>query len=68
MKTSLKALVMIHELGLEKFKTDTMLVDLLAQAKQQTDLAAAQAKQRAKSKLFASFVKQKQQAWWISTL
>jgi hypothetical protein len=29
---------------------------------------AQQVKQRAKSKLFASFVKQKQQAWWISTL
>ncbi len=39
-----------------------MLVDLLAQAKQQTDLVAAQEMQRAKSELFASFINQKQRA------
>ena len=43
-------------------KTDTMLVDLLAQAKQQTDLVAAREMQRAKSELFASFINQKQRA------
>ena len=48
--------------GLVKFKTESMLVDLLAQAKQQTDLAAAQEMQQAKSELFASFAKQKQWA------
>lgn len=52
----------LHEQGLVRFKTDTMLVDLLAQAKQQTDLAAAQEMQQAKSELFASFTKQKQRA------
>jgi hypothetical protein len=61
-KTPLEALVKLGELGLVKFKTDTMLLDLLAQAKQQTDLAAAQEMQQAKSELFASFAKQKQQA------
>jgi len=35
---------------------------LLAQARQQTDLAVAQEMQRAKSALFASFAKQKQRA------
>jgi hypothetical protein len=61
-KTPLEALVKLNELGLVKFKTKTMLADLLAQAKQQTDLAAAQEMQRAKSELFASFTKQKQRA------
>ncbi len=61
-KTPLEALVKLSELGLVKFKTKTMLADLLAQAKQQTDLAAAQEMQRAKSELFASFTKQKQRA------
>jgi hypothetical protein len=61
-KTPLEALVKLGEHGLVKFKTQTMLADLLAQAKQQTDLAAAQEMQRAKSELFASFTKQKQRA------
>ena len=61
-KTPLEALVKLNELGLVKFKTQTVLADLLAQAKQQTDLAAAQEMQRAKSELFASFTKQKQRA------
>ena len=52
----------LGELGLVKFKTETMLVDLLAQSKQQTDLAAAQEMQQAKGELFASFAKQKQRA------
>jgi len=61
-KTPLEALVKLGELGLVKFKTETMLVDLLAQSKQQTDLVAAQEMQQAKSELFASFEKQKQRA------
>jgi NADP-dependent 3-hydroxy acid dehydrogenase YdfG len=43
-------------------RSEAMLVDLLAQAKQQTDLAAAQEMQQAKKELFASFAKQKQWA------
>ena len=61
-KTPLEALVKLNKLGFVKFKTESMLVDLLAQAKQQTDLAAAQEMQQAKSELFASFSKQKQRA------
>lgn len=61
-KTPLEALVKLGELGLVKFKTETMLMDLLAQSKRQTDLAAAQEMQQAKSELFASFVKQKRRA------
>jgi len=61
-KIPLEALVKLNELGLVKFKTETMLADLLAQSKQQTDLAAAQDMQQAKSELFASFAKQKQRA------
>lgn len=48
--------------ALVKFKKQTMLINLLAQAKQQTDLVAAQKMQHAKRELFASFVKQKQRA------
>ena len=61
-KTPLEALVKLNELGLVKFKTETMLMDLLAQSKRQTDLAAAQEMSQAKSELFASFVKHKQRA------
>jgi len=61
-KTPLEALVLLNKLDLVKFKTETMLADLLAQAKQQTDLVAAQEMQQAKHELFASFAKQKQRA------
>lgn len=61
-KTPLEALVQLNELGLVKFKTKTVLVELLAQAKQKTDLAAAQEMQQAKDEMFASFVKQKRRA------
>jgi hypothetical protein len=61
-KTPLEALVLLDKLGLVKFKTETMLMELLAQAMQQTDLAAAQEMQQAKSELFAIFAKQKRQA------
>lgn len=61
-KTPLEALVLLNALGLVQFRTETVLAELLAQAKQQTDLAAAQEMQQAKSALFASFAKPKQQA------
>jgi hypothetical protein len=61
-KTPLEALVLLDKLGLVEFKTETMLVDLLAQAKQETDLAAAQKMQQTKQELFASFAKQKRRA------
>jgi hypothetical protein len=61
-KTPLEALVLLDKLGLVQFKTETMLVDLLAQAKQQTDLAAAQKMQQTKQELFANFAKQKRRA------
>jgi len=61
-KTPLEALAKLNVLGLVKFKTQTVLADLLAQEKLQTDLAAAQEMQQAKRELFASFAKQKQRA------
>ena len=61
-KTPLEALALLNKLGLVKLKTQTMLADLLAQAKQKTDLAAAQEMQQAKHELFASFAKQKKRA------
>ncbi len=61
-KTPLEALVLLNKLGLVKFKTLTMLADLLAQAKQKTDLAAAQEMQQAKHELFDGFAKQKRRA------
>jgi hypothetical protein len=61
-KTPLEALVLLSKLGLVKFKTETMLSNLLAQAKQKTDLAAAQEMQQAKRELFASFAPQKRRA------
>jgi hypothetical protein len=61
-KNPLEALVLLNKLGLVKFKTETMLMDLLAQAKQKTDLAAAQEMQQAKHELFASFAKPKRRA------
>ena len=61
-KTPLEALVLLNKLGLVKFKTETMLMELLAQAKQKTDLAAAQEMQQAKHELFASFAKPKRRA------
>lgn len=61
-KTPLEALVLLNKLGMVQFRTETMLANLLAQAKQQTDLAAAQKMQQAKHELFASFAKQKRRA------
>ena len=54
-KTPLECLVLLDKKGLVKFKAGIELAALQAQAKQQTDLAAAQAMQQAKAELFARF-------------
>ena len=61
-KTPLACLVKLCEKGLATLKQGTTLQALQAQAKSKTDLAAAQEMQRAKSELFARFVKQKRRA------
>jgi transposase InsO family protein len=62
-KTPLECLVQLSASGLVTFKKNgTTLAALLLQAKSQTDLAAAQAMQCAKSELFARFVKPKHRA------
>ncbi len=61
-KTPLECLGQLCEKGLATLKPDITLEALQAQAKSKTDLAAAQEMQRAKSELFASFVKPKRQA------
>jgi hypothetical protein len=58
-KTPLESLAQLCEKGLVTLKQGTTLKALQALAKSQTDLAAAQAMQRAKSELFAGFVKPK---------
>jgi transposase InsO family protein len=52
----------LNQLGLVKFKNQTVLADLLAQAKQNTDLTAAQEMQPAKNEWFASVAKPKRLA------
>ena len=54
-KTPLECLALLDEKGLLRFKAGVTLAALQAQAKQQTDLAAAQAMQQAKAELFARF-------------
>lgn len=61
-KTPLECLAQLSERGLVAFKQGTTLAALQAQANSQTDLAAAQAMQRAKSELFARFVKSNRRA------
>jgi transposase InsO family protein len=61
-KTPLERLVQLSAQNLVTFRADITLPALQAQAKSQADLAAAQAMQRAKSELFASFVKPKRRA------
>lgn len=61
-KTPLECLTQLSAMGLVTLKNGITLEALQAQAKSQTDLAAAQAMQRAKSELFARFVKPKRQA------
>jgi len=54
-KTPLECLVLLNEKGLVAFKNGTTLEDLLAQAKEKTDLQAAQEMQKAKADLFQLF-------------
>jgi transposase InsO family protein len=54
-KTPLACLVQLADKGLVRLKSAAMLENLQAQAHAQTDLAAAQAMQKAKAKLFATF-------------
>lgn len=61
-KTPLECLAQLAAAGLVVFKAGITLAALQAQARLQTDLAAAQAMQRAKSALFASFVKTRRRA------
>jgi len=61
-KTPLECLTGLAAQKLVMFKPDVTLAALQAQANSQTDLAAAQAMQRAKSELFATFVKPKRRA------
>lgn len=62
-KTPLECLaLLLSEKKLVTLKKGVTLDALQAQAKSQTDLAAAQAMQRAKSELFARFVKPKRRA------
>lgn len=61
-KTPLECLAQLCEKGLATLKQGTTLKTLQVQAKSKTDLAAAQEMQRAKSELFARFVKQKRRA------
>ena len=58
-KTPLEALVILQKNGLARLKTVSILAELLIQANEKNDLAAAQEMQRKKSELFASFIKQK---------
>ena len=55
MKTPLECLALLDKQGLVKFKQGVTLQALQAQAKEQTDLQAAQAMQQAKAALFATF-------------
>jgi hypothetical protein len=61
-KTPLECLTRLHVAGLAVLKPGITISALLAQAKSQTDLAATQTMQRAKSDLFARFVKPKRRA------
>jgi hypothetical protein len=56
-KTPLECLITLVAANLVTFKPDVTLAALQAQASSTTDLAAAQAMQRAKSALFESFIK-----------
>ncbi len=61
-KTPLERLTQLAAQDLLTFQPGVTLAALQAQAKSQTDLAAAQAMQRAKRELFAGFVKPKRRA------
>lgn len=62
MKTPLECLTKLAAGKLVTFKTGVTLAALQAQANLQTDLAAAQAMRRAKSDLFARFIKPRRRA------
>jgi hypothetical protein len=61
-KTPLECLVQLNVRGMVTLKQGITLEALQALAKSKTDLAAAQDMQRAKSKLFESFLKPKRRA------
>jgi transposase InsO family protein len=61
-KTPLECLAQLATKNLVEFKPDITLAALMTQARLQTDLATAQAMQRAKSNLFASFAKPQRRA------
>ena len=61
-KTPLECLAQLAATGLVTFKPGVTLTALQAQASLQTDLAAAQAMQRAKSELFARFANTRRRA------
>ena len=56
-KTPLACLTQLAVKGLVKFRAGVTIADLQTQANAQTDLAAAQAMQKAKTDLFALFNK-----------
>ena len=58
-KTPLACLAQLAEKGLVRFKVGVTLAQLQTQAQAQTDLAAAQAMQKAKAELFTTFNKPK---------
>ena len=58
-KTPLEALALLDQKGLVKFKLGQSVKALQASAKAHTDLAAAEAMQRAKLALFATFTQKK---------
>lgn len=60
-KTPLECLAQLSKAGLVKFKTGSKLNDLLDQAREKTDLQAAQEMQKAKAALFALFNQPKRQ-------
>lgn len=61
-RTPLECLTLLNKQGFVTFKNGITLEALQAQAKEQTDLTAAQEMQRAKSELFASFENTKRRA------
>jgi hypothetical protein len=61
-KTPLDCLALLNDQGRVTFRKGITLDALQAQARSQTDLAAAQAMQRAKRELFATFVKPQRRA------
>lgn len=61
-KTPLDCLTLLSRQGLVTFRDGITLEALQAQAQEQTDLAAAQAMQRAKRELFATFLKPQRRA------